>query len=107
VIIAAATLVNFPGSQHVHEVIFNVVNARYEPNQSHYDPEEWEIYVKYRQLLSEFLTDQRRSGTLFVGTVHYLKLAQYFVSFLTTPTAIRGKVLIGKQVFALYFSFAS
>ena len=68
-VVAATTLVDFPGFQDVHEVIFNVVNVRYEPDQSHYDPEEWEIYVKYRQLLSEFLTDQRRSGTLFVGTV--------------------------------------
>ena len=92
-IVAAATLVNFPG---FHEVIFDVVSARNEPNRYHYDPEEWQIYVKHLQLLSEFLTDQRRSGALFVGTVHYLKLAEYFMSFLTALTTIPGEVFMGK-----------
>ena len=95
-IVAAATLVNFPGFQDVHEVISNVLNVRSKPNRYHYDPEEWQIYVKHLQLLSEFLTDQRRSGALFVGTVHYLKLAEYFMSFLTALTTIPGEVFMGK-----------
>ena len=102
-VLAAATLVDFSGFQDVHEVIFDVVNARYGPSRSRHDPEEWEIYVKYRQLLSEFLTDQRRSGALFVETVHYLKLAEYLVSFLIALTNvlpaltnIQGEVLMGK-----------
>jgi hypothetical protein len=93
-ILAAATLVNFPGFQDVHEIIFNVVDARYEPTRYHCDPEEWEIYVKHRQLLAEFLTDQRRSGPFFVGTTQYLNLANFFWSFLTAPTAIRSKVFM-------------
>jgi len=93
-IVAAATLVNFPGFQDAHEVISNVFNVRSKPNRYHYDPEEWEIYVKHRQLLAEFLTDERRSGPFFVGTSHYLQLAKYFWSFLTAPTTVRGKVLI-------------
>ena len=95
-IVAVATLVNFPGFQDVHEVIFSVVDAHYTPNRYHYDLEEWEIYVKHRQLLSEFLTDQRRSGRFFIGTSHYLELAKYFWSFLTAPTTVRGKVLMGE-----------
>ena len=95
-IVAAATLVNFPGFQDIHEVIFAVVDACYEPNRYHYDPEKWEIYLKHRQLLSEFLTDQRRSGRLFIGTIQYLGLAEYFWSFLTAPTTVRGKVFMEK-----------
>lgn len=95
-LLAAATLVKFSGFQDVNEVIFNVVSARCELNQYHYDPKSWKIYVKYRQLLSDFLTDQRRSGALFVGPVHYLKLAKYFLLFLTAPTNIPGEFLTGK-----------
>ena len=106
-IVAAITLVNFPRFKDVHEVIFNVLDARYEPNRYHYSPKEWEIFVKYRQLLSEFLTDERRSGPFFIGTVQYLKLAKYFWSFLTAPTTHQGQILIRGSVFALYFAFAS
>jgi hypothetical protein len=96
VIVAAATLVNFPRFQDVHEGILSVVNAGYTPNLYHYDPEEWEIYVKHRQLLSEFLTDQRRSGPFFIGTNHYVELAKYFWSFLTAPTTVQGEVRMRK-----------
>jgi uncharacterized protein YfaQ (DUF2300 family) len=96
VIVATATLVNFPRFQDVHEVIFSVVNVAYTPDRYHYDPEEWEIYIKHRQLLSEFLTDQRRSGPFFIGTIQYVGLAKYFWSFLTAPTTVRGRVLKGK-----------
>ena len=96
VFVAATTLVNFPGFQDVHEVIFQVIYPGYKSDQYHYDPKEWEIYLKHWQLLSEFLTDQRRSGRFFIGTIQYLGLAKYFCSFLTAPTTVRGKVLMGK-----------
>jgi hypothetical protein len=38
----------------------------------------WEIYVKYRQIVSQFLTDRARSGNLFVVRSRYVGLAKYF-----------------------------
>ena len=43
----------------------------------------WEIYVKYRQIVSRFLTDRTRSGSLFVGQRSYVDLAIYLARFLT------------------------
>jgi hypothetical protein len=56
-VLATATLIDFPGFRDVHDSIFEAFgNRRYR----HYpfDPQQWETYVKYRQFLSEFLTDR-------------------------------------------------
>jgi hypothetical protein len=86
-ILATATLVDFPEFRDLHGFIFAFfeplgAHAIYDPTQYLFNPQQWELYVKYRQLLSEFLTDRGRSGTLFVGTAHYLKLAPSFWSFI-------------------------
>ena len=47
------------------------------------DPGKWEIYVKYRQIVSRFLTDRTRAGALFVGQNRYIGLAKYLAPFLT------------------------
>jgi hypothetical protein len=47
------------------------------------DPGKWEIYVKYRQIVSRFLTDEARSGSLFVDQMSYGNLAKYLALFLT------------------------
>jgi hypothetical protein len=88
VILAAVTLVHFPEFQDLHEAIFEVLDTpSYVSMQCHtYNSQQWEIYFKYRQFLSEFLMDQGHSGTLFVGVDHYLKLAKYFWSFLMSGT---------------------
>ena len=49
----------------------------------HEDSGKWEIYVKYRQIISQFLTDRTRSGTLFVGQSRYVDLAKCLALFLT------------------------
>jgi hypothetical protein len=82
-VLAAVTLVDFPGFRDLHDAIFLSfevfrISAYSGSGPYSFDAQEWELYVKYRQLLSEFLTNRQRSGALFVGAVHYLKLAQYF-----------------------------
>ena len=47
------------------------------------DPGKWEIYVKYRQIVSQFLTDGSRSGHLFVDRRSYVRLAIFLALFLT------------------------
>jgi hypothetical protein len=85
VILAIATLIDFPGFQDVHCSLFTMF--RHDPSQPSFDPQQWEIYIKYRQFLSEFLTDRSRSGALFVGPAHYINLAEFFWSFLTLSTS--------------------
>ena len=53
------------------------------PYIDHKDSGKWEIYVKYRQIISQFLTDRTRSGTLFVGQSRYVDLAKCLALFLT------------------------
>ena len=75
--LATATLIDFPGFRDVHDSIFETFGNR--PNRYHsFDPQQWETYVKYRQFLSEFLTDRSRSGALFVEPAHYINLARHF-----------------------------
>jgi hypothetical protein len=63
------------------------------------DSDKWEIYVKYRKIISQFLTSQpsltihqpsnyrssvlNYSVNLFVGQVQYVSLAKYLLSFLS------------------------
>jgi hypothetical protein len=95
-LLATATLINFPGFRDVHGSIFGVFGHR--PTGYHaLDPRQWETYVKYRQFLSEFLTDRSRSGALFVGPAHYMNLAQHFWSVLTIRRAyFNNTVITGK-----------
>jgi len=92
-ILAAVALIDFPEFEDVHDLIFKVFCAHscagYHPNQYTFDPQQWEIYLKYRQFLSGFLTDQRRSGALFVGPGHYIALAKCFWSFLVKETTTK------------------
>ena len=96
VVFAAATLIHFPGFQDVHGIIFKVLGS-YTPYRYTYDSQEWETYFKYRQLISEFLMDQERSGTLFVQPAHYLKLAKHFWLFLMTGTISPDAFIIAKS----------
>jgi hypothetical protein len=86
-VLAVATLVDFPGFQDAHGIMFELLSGHDERHQFTYNTQEWELYVRYRHILSEFLMDQRRSGALFVGKADYLKLAEYFWSFLVTGNA--------------------
>lgn len=82
-VLATVTLVNFPGFQDVHHPILEV----FEDHDAHvYAFDQWGIYVKYRQFLAEFLTDQSRSGALFVGAAHYIYLSILLWTFLENVT---------------------
>ena len=47
------------------------------------DSGKWEIYLKYRQIVSRFLTDETRSGSSFVVQSSYVSLAKDLALFLT------------------------
>jgi hypothetical protein len=84
-VLAAVAVVDFPEFRDVHDLIFGALHAH-----SHagyiFDPQQWDIYLKYRRFLSEFLMNRRRSGALFVGPAHYITLAECFWSFLVKET---------------------
>jgi len=87
-LIASVTLVDFPQFPEIHHLIPRVLDLRpthltrldYHRME---DSEKWEIYVKYRQIVSHFLTDRARSGSLFVDQNSYVDLAKYLALFLT------------------------
>jgi hypothetical protein len=85
---ASATLVDFPQFPDVHHLIPRVLDLTLGHTiQRDYrqieDAGKWEIYVKYRQIISQFLTDGARSGRLFVESINYVDLAIYLALFLT------------------------
>ena len=87
--IASVTLVDLPQFPDIHHLIPRVLDLRPKSTirMEHYrqleDPGKWEIYVKYRQIVSQFLTDRVRSGGLFVDQNNYVDLAEYLALFLT------------------------
>jgi len=93
---AVTTLVDVPGFQDSHGIMFEILGGHDEGHQHIYDTQQWEMYVRYRYILSEFLMDRTRSGVFFVGGTHYLKLAEYFWSFLMTGTTRPLDTCIGR-----------
>ena len=91
-LLASATLVDLPQFPDVHHLIPRALELAMEYRtgyETRYDDPriedsgKWEIYVKYRQLVSQFLTDGARSGSLFVDQNSYVGLAKYLALFLT------------------------
>jgi hypothetical protein len=85
--ITSTTLVDFPQFPDIHYLIPQVLDLRPKhTTKRHYHhiegSEKWEIYVKYRQIVSRFLTDRTRSGGLFVDKSRYVELAKYLALFL-------------------------
>jgi hypothetical protein len=76
--------VDFPQFPEIHHLIPRVLALRPRLNYHRIeDSGKWEIYVKYRQVVSQFLTDGARSGSLFVDQNSYVNLAKYLALFLT------------------------
>jgi hypothetical protein len=90
--------VDFPQFRDIHHLIPQVLDSRpkhtTERDYRHQieDSDKWEIYVKYRKIVSRFLIDQTRSAlslvirVIFVGSggqEHYVSLAKYLLSFLS------------------------
>ena len=80
----------FPQFPDIHHLIPRILDLipkfailRYYHYIDHEDSGKWEIYVKYRQIVSQFLTDRTRSGSLFVGQSRYVDLAKCLALFLT------------------------
>ena len=86
--IASVTLVDLPQFPDIHHLIPRVLDLRpkFLVEQGYHQIEDsgkWEIYVKYRQIISQFLTDGVRSGGLFVDQNSYVNFAKYLALFLT------------------------
>jgi hypothetical protein len=82
--------VGFPQFPDIHHLIPQILHLTQKaivshnyPYIDHEDSGKWEIYVKYRQIVSQFLTDRTRSGSLFVGQRQYVDLAKCLALFLT------------------------
>ena len=79
---------DFPQFPDIHHLIPQILELKLtsEASLGYYhieDSGKWQIYVKYRQIVSRFLTDQTRSGSLFVSQSRYVDLAKYLALFLT------------------------
>ena len=91
---------NFPEFREVHYLIPRVLDLRpTHTTRFDYDhiedPDEWETYVKYRKIVSHFLTDRTRFPiwplpyrpppyvNLFVAQEHYVSLAIYLLRFIS------------------------
>jgi hypothetical protein len=105
-LLAFATLVDFPQFPDIYHLIPRVLDLRPARMMEHgylqmiqiEDSDEWETYVKYRKIVSQFLTDQTRSlingppifhghrygspVSLYVGRDRYVGLAMYLLHFL-------------------------
>ena len=102
-LLASATLVDFPQFRDIYYLIPQVldISLLYMPKLDYHqfeDSDKWEIYVKYRQIVSQFLIGQTCCGiphntynpsesSLFYawsrrGQENYVNLAKYLLDFL-------------------------
>ena len=78
---------DFPQFSDIHHLIPQVLDLR--PKHTTVcdyhqieDSDKWEIYIKYRKIVSRFLTDETRSGHLFVDQSCYVTFAGYLLRLL-------------------------
>ena len=94
-IFASATLVDFQQFRDIHHLIPQALDPSYPSTEPHCpqieDPDKWEIYVKYRKIVSQFLIDLNYSYdpnyySLYCWSrgrqEHYVSLAKYLLLFL-------------------------
>ena len=83
---------DFPQFRDIHHLIPQVLDLTRKHTTEcdyHYteDADNWEIYVKYRKIVSRFLIDHFRSDIGFYswsgGQDHYVSFAKYLLSFLS------------------------
>ena len=74
----------FPDIHHLIPRLLDLRPGRTDQYDYHHieDSGKWEIYVKHRQIISQFLTDGARSGGLFVDQSCYVDLAKSLALFL-------------------------
>ena len=90
---------DFPQFPDIHHLIPQVLDLRpkHRTERDYHqidDPDKWEIYVKYRKIVSLFLTDHtrfsislppfepRRYADFVVDQEHYVRFAKYLSHFL-------------------------
>ena len=83
-----ATLVDFPQFPNIHHLIPQILDLRPKDMTKRYsyqieDSDKWEIYVKYRKIVSQLLIDRPRSSVFYVVQKHYVDLAKYLLNFLS------------------------
>ena len=91
-LLASATLVDFQQFRDIHHLIPQALDPSYPSMEPHCpqieDPDKWEIYVKYRKILSQFLIDQNddHNSSLHFWSIgrqeRYFSLAKYLLGFL-------------------------
>ena len=97
---------DFPQFPNIHRLIPQFLDLRSKHTIEHdyhqiEDSDKWEMYVKYRKIVSQFLIDHRHRSSpisiyvttrppsyyspvkFFVGEEHYVNLAKYLLSFLS------------------------
>ena len=91
---------DFPQFRNIHHLIPQVLDLRPKKHYSeefHGEPillasrqydyhqieDKWEIYVKYRKMVSQLLIDRHQSSMFLVVQKHYVSLAEYLLSFLS------------------------
>ena len=97
-LLTSATLVDFLQFRYIHHLIPRVLDLRHTTNSDYHqieDSDKWEIYIKYRKIVSRFLIDLIRSPDpsypfftfLLWGTDEgqgrYVSLAKYLLSFMS------------------------
>ena len=94
-LLASVTLVDFPQFRDIHHLIPHVLDIRYTAKLDYHhieDSDKWEIYVKYRLIVSQFLIDQAccgfplnpfHSAWTRGGQENYVNLAKYLLRFLS------------------------
>ena len=82
--LASATLVDFRQFRDIHHLIPQIMDpsSLFRSDDCHQieDSDKWEIYVKYRKIVSRFLIDQMSKGEL---EKHSVSLAKYLLSSLS------------------------
>ena len=79
---------DFPQFSNIHHLIPQILDLRPAYTTNHYfyqieDSDKWEIYVKYRKIVSQLLIDRPRSSVFYVVQKHYVDLAKYLLNFLS------------------------
>ena len=100
-LLASATLVDFPQFRDIHHLIPQVLDMKLRAELDNHrleieDSDKWEIYFKYRQIVSRFLIGPncRHVGSNPLGSLffydwsrrsqeNYVNLAKYLISFLS------------------------
>jgi hypothetical protein len=85
VLLPGVALVDFPQFRDTYHIIPQILDWKVkgfvDTDLEHMLPEDWEDYLWYRKVLTDFLTDPVRAGNFFVGVGEYVYLAKHIWEF--------------------------